>query len=174
LDENDFLILNVFSNDVFEKHIEIEERRRGRKTYRMIHLTPVRPFPMESLKYKLEDLKEKIRHLKCRVLVLDNIFRHIQPCCPFHPPVPYSFRRQQVINDTIFHHFYNVLPNVKPIRHTRYFGNRKGWLNDWRNYVPMLYDNVHLWDEFYYIFTKKLIKYNMQPLTRVKGERGLE
>jgi hypothetical protein len=127
-DENDFLILNVFSNDVFEKHIETKERRRGRKTYRIIHLTQVRPYPMESLKYKLEDLKEKIEHLKCRILVLD----------------------------------------------THYFGNRKGWLRDWRNYVPMLYNNVHLWDEYYYIFTKKLIKYNMQPLKRVKVERGTE
>jgi hypothetical protein len=60
-DENDFLILNVFSNDVFEKHIEIKERRRGHKTYRIIHLTQVRPYPMEPLKYKLEDLKEKNR-----------------------------------------------------------------------------------------------------------------
>jgi hypothetical protein len=177
LEENDFLILNVFSNDVFEKHIEIEERRRGHKTYRIIHLTQVRPFPMESLRHKLDHLMEKIKHLKCRVLVLDNIYRHIQACCPFHPPVPYSFRRQKVINDSIFNYFYNVLPNVRPIRHTRYLGFRRGRLNDWRNYARILYDNVHLWDEYYYIFTKKLIKYHLQPLRNVRqigAEREIE
>jgi hypothetical protein len=88
LDKDDFLVLNIFGNDWLEKHILID------KNPKLIHLTKIRERPLSYFVPLFKQLKKQIMELKCKVILIDNILRHIVRCCQEHKAVPRSFAKQ--------------------------------------------------------------------------------
>jgi hypothetical protein len=76
----DIIFILSGGNDVFEKHIEI--RRHFGKVKR-ICLTKCVPNSVSSIQKLYEDLKEKLKDLKCHKYVITNPYRHLY-CCPDH------------------------------------------------------------------------------------------
>jgi len=83
--EKDFIFILSGGNDVFEKHIKI--RRHFGKVKR-ICLTKCVPNPLSSIQKLYENLKEKLKELKCHKYVITNPYRYLY-CCPEHYDVSY-------------------------------------------------------------------------------------
>ena len=83
--EKDFIFVLSGGNDIFEKHIKIH--RRFGKVHK-ICLTKCIPNPLSSIQRLYENLKEKLKDLKCHKYVITNPYRHLY-CCPEHYDVTY-------------------------------------------------------------------------------------
>ena len=75
--EKDFIFVLSGGNDIFEKHIKIH-RRFGK--VQKICLTKCIPNPLSSIQKLYENLKEKLKELKCHKYVITNPYRHLY-CC---------------------------------------------------------------------------------------------
>jgi hypothetical protein len=157
LEKDDFLILNIFGNDWLEKHISID------KNPKLIHLTKIRERPLSYFLPLFKILKKQIVQLNCKVIIIDNILRHIVRCCQEHDAVPRSFAKQAKLNKFIFEYFSKV-PNCVVVPHLKFLGKRHKWINNMYNYSTILADQVHLLPQYY----KKLVE---QIVHRIIFER---
>jgi hypothetical protein len=83
--KKDFIFILSGGNDIFEKHIIIH-RHFGKA--KKICLTKCIPNPISSIQKIYENLKERLKELKCHKYVITNPYRHLYSC-PEHYDVSY-------------------------------------------------------------------------------------
>jgi stalled ribosome alternative rescue factor ArfA len=75
--ENDFLVVIPFGNDVINRKNINFDRKTG-----IIHLVKFVPYEKEHWKTLFTKLQEKLSDKNCKILVIDNFYRHF--CCDTH------------------------------------------------------------------------------------------
>ena len=76
---NDFLIIQLFGNDIMKKHTNVTRNNR----VKTIHMFKFKPVEKEELLSIFEMLNKKLQTLKCKVIILDNPIQHLF-CCKKH------------------------------------------------------------------------------------------
>jgi hypothetical protein len=141
--EKDFIFILSGGNDVFEKHIKIH--RRFGKVQR-ICLTKCVPNPLSSIQKLYENLKEKLKELKCHKYVITNPYRHLY-CCPEHYDVSYFgniLRAQNAANSCLIKTLKEeaIILKIEKIIGLNCKEKRKGYPNH-------MIDSVHFQQRFY-------------------------
>ena len=77
--ELDTVFVQVFGNSTFYKNIRITKEGNNR----VIHLLKFNPRPIKELEAEYDYLLELVKKAKCKIVVIDNILRHIS-CCTQH------------------------------------------------------------------------------------------
>ncbi len=77
LKEEDTLVVQFLGNDLLKRRIDITPNPR------VIHLTRFVPQPDSYMSIIRNKLKDKLSTLKCRILIIDDPYRHIN-CCEEH------------------------------------------------------------------------------------------
>jgi hypothetical protein len=79
LRKDDIVILQLFGNDWLKKHIQITKEGKNK----MFHLTKFDPVDVETVMNIYKLLEKIIKNLRCKILMVDNVFRHLE-CCEKH------------------------------------------------------------------------------------------
>jgi hypothetical protein len=138
LNEQDAAIFQLFGNDLFEKHIQID--RIPKKT---IHLTKFIPIDESVLRSKFLALKTLLDELSCKIIIVDIPFRHIN-CCQKHR---YSGLRKHVTQANQL--LKEVLTGHLVLDHRKLLGISINRVKRMREYQELLSDSVHFYDIYY-------------------------
>lgn len=151
LTENDILILQLFGNDWLQKYIKCTRKDKARK----FHLLKFEPVPQSKIMAKYAHLKEILSRLKCKVLFIDNVYRHLNCCSQHIHKEVWKFWTTK--NKELSKYF--TSQNVKVLDHRKLLSRFprknivcKGF------YVKQLVDDVHLRGYLYKNLTETLIK----------------
>ena len=136
-----------FGNDLFNRNIQIT-----RQPKKVIHLTKFDPKSEEHLLNLCKQLKNRIATYKCKVLILDNIYRHIDCCSSHRYPgvVKYQKRTNNLIRaffgpQALNHiHFLGVI--YKKVKHPHGYS------------TILLCDSVHMYPVYYQAMAGKLLE----------------
>jgi hypothetical protein len=150
--QKDFVFILSGGNDIFEKHVKIH--RRFGKVQR-ICLTKCVPNPLSSIQKLFENLKEKLKELKCHKHVITNPYRHLY-CCPEHYDVTYFgniLRAQNVANSCLIKTLKEaaIILKIEKIIGLNCKEKRRGYPNH-------MIDSVHLKQKFYLKAAENLCK----------------
>jgi hypothetical protein len=150
--EKDIIFILSGGNDVFEKHIKI--RRHFGKVKR-ICLTKCVPNPLCSIQKLYENLKEKLKELKCHKYVITNPYRYLY-CCPEHYDVSYFgniLSAQNAANSCLIKTLKEeaIILKVEKIIGLTCKEKRRGYPNH-------MIDSVHLKQRFYLKAAQFLVK----------------
>jgi hypothetical protein len=143
-DEQDLIIVLAFGNDIFEKHILIT------KNPFTIHLTQFIPVSPIDLKEACTKFEKQLIGLKCKIKIIDNIYRHLN-CCEKHIHMGIA-KYQKDSNTLIRDHF-----GKKSINHLYLLENHT-YIRKASVYANLLVDSVHLKREFYAMMSAQLIR----------------
>lgn len=147
LTEKDLLILLPFGNELLARKIQIE---RNPKFIRLLECSP-------TSQSKLNDLYRRVRQvlgpLKCRIILIDNIHRHVESKEAF-----LFFKKQNKIIGEMF----SGIGNLTVVDHRKLLPIRGKLLKDRSSYSKILRDGVHLHPRFYRNMAEALAKaYNL-------------
>jgi hypothetical protein len=138
LNGQDVAIFQLFGNDLFEKHIQID--RIPKKT---IHLTKFVPIDESVLRSKFLALKTLLDELSCKIIIIDIPFRHIN-CCQKHR---YSGLRKHVTQANQL--LKGILTGHLVLDHRKLLGISINRVKRMREYQELLSDSVHFYDRYY-------------------------
>ena len=79
INKDDFVIFQLFGNDLMERHIQITKKKK-KKT---IHLLRFVPESDEKILYIFHDLKKRLFQVQFTYFLIDNPSRHLN-CCKKH------------------------------------------------------------------------------------------
>jgi hypothetical protein len=138
LNEQDVVIFQLFGNDLFEKHIKIDRVPR-----KIIHLTKFRPTSEPVLRDRFLALKALLNELRCKIIVIDNPFRHLI-CCEKHR---YSglIRHVKQANSLVG----KTLTGYLVLDHNKLLGVSTNRLKRPTEYQVLLSDSVHFYSRYY-------------------------
>lgn len=134
LSEDDVLVLLPFGNDVLARKIKIEKRPK------FIRLLECSPTPQDKLDRLYQSVREVLSSLRCRIYLIDNIYRHTDCKDAF-----LSFKKQNGLIQKVF----SGIPNLTVLDHRKLLKVRHKKLRDRAFYSQILKDNVHLYSQFY-------------------------
>jgi hypothetical protein len=149
--ENDVVLILAFGNDIFVRHTITT------RTPFKIHLTKFEKVSETKLQQNFEYIKSKIKDLKCRVILLDNIYRHLY-CCPEH--VHKGIAKYQVLVNQQIKSFFGT----QSINHLYLFDQQRKFRNR-GFYSTLLVDSVHFKEEYYSEIAKNLLNRISHHLT---------
>jgi hypothetical protein len=139
-EEQDIIIVLAFGNDIFEKNILIT------KNPFTIHLTQFIPVSPVDLKEACTKFEKQLIGLKCKIKIIDNIYRHLN-CCDMG-----IAKYQKDSNTLIRDHF-----GKKSINHLYLLEDPKNKRKA-SVYANLLVDSVHFRREFYSMMAANLIR----------------
>ncbi len=138
LNEQDVAIFQLFGNDLFEKHIKID-----RIPKKIIHLTEFRPINKLILRDRFLALKALLHELRCKIIVIDNPFRHLI-CCGKHRYsglIKHVKQANSLLKETLTE--YLVLD------HNKLLGVSTNRIKRPTEYQVLLSDSVHFHSRYY-------------------------
>jgi hypothetical protein len=147
LNEQDVAIFQLFGNDLFEKHIQID--RIPKKT---IHLTKFIPVDESSLRGKFLALRTLLNELCCKIIIVDIPFRHVN-CCQKHR---YSGLRKQVSQANNL--LKEVLTEYLVLDHRKLLGVSINRVKRMTEYQVLLSDSVHFYNRYYDTMVVNVVK----------------
>jgi hypothetical protein len=150
LKKDDIVILQLFGNDWLKKHIQITTE--GRKKW--FHLTKFEPVEVETVMNMYKILSKILEKLKCRVLMIDNIFRHLD-CCEKH-----QFQEVGPLwseGNKALQICFKKFKNVTYIDHRKLLGFPKRRIKVFPFYKTLLVDGVHLKPKLYKTMATNLV-----------------
>jgi hypothetical protein len=147
LNEQDVAIFQLFGNDLFEKHIQID--RIPKKT---IHLTKFIPVDESVLRDKFSTLKTLLDELCCKIIIVDSPFRHVN-CCQKHR---YSGLRKHVTQANKL--LKEVLTGYLVLDHRKLLGVSINRVQRMGEYQALLSDSVHFYNRYYDVMVVNVVK----------------
>jgi hypothetical protein len=166
LKKDDFVILQLFGNDWLKKHIQITKEGKNK----MFHLTKFEPVDVETvMNMLLADVKllaKILKNLKCKILMIDNIFRHLE-CCEKH-----QFQEIGPLwseSNKALRLGFKDFKNVTCIDHRKLLGFPKKKIKVLPFYKTLLVDGVHLKPKLYKTMATNLIS---QHILTQKSKKG--
>jgi hypothetical protein len=147
LNEQDIVIFQLFGNDLFEKHIQIDKIPK-----KIIHLTKFVPIDGLVLRGKLLALKALLNELRCKIIVVDIPFRHVN-CCQKHR---YSGLRKQITQANNL--LKEVLTEYLVLDHRKLLGVSINRVKKMTEYQMLLSDSVHFYNRYYDAMVVNVIK----------------
>jgi hypothetical protein len=162
LKKDDIVILQLFGNDWLKKHIQITKEGKGK----MFHLTKFDPIDVETVMNMYKLLAKIIKNLKCKILMVDNVFRHLE-CCEKH-----QFQEVGPLwseSNKALRSAFNDFTNVTCIDHRKLLGFPKRQIKVLSFYKKLLVDGVHLKPKLYKTMATNLIT---QHILAQKSKKG--
>jgi hypothetical protein len=150
LKKDDIVILQLFGNDWLKKHIQITTE--GKK--KMFHLTKFEPVEVKTVMNMYKILSKILEKLKCKVLMVDNIFRHLD-CCEKH-----QFQEVGPLwseGNKALRICFKKFKNVTYIDHRKLLGFPKKRIKVFPFYKTLLVDGVHLKPKLYKTMATNLV-----------------
>ncbi len=138
LNKQDVVIFQLFGNDLFEKHIQIDRIPR-----KIIHLTKFSPVDELILRSKFLALKALLNELCCKIIVVDIPFRHVN-CCEEHR---YSGLRKQITQANNL--LKEALTEYLVLDHRKLLGVSTNRVKKLTEYQALLSDSVHFHNRYY-------------------------
>ena len=138
LSENDYVIVQFLGNDLLKKNIWIE--RYPRKN---IHLTKFEPKSENYLNNLRQTFKKILAITKAKVIIIDDIYRHVR-CCKNHDfpgMIKFFTKQNKALKETFSE--YTVLD------HRKLLGFNYHKIKNVTEYKKILVDSVHLRKAFY-------------------------
>ncbi len=147
LNERDVAIFQLFGNDLCEKHIQIDKVPR-----KIIHLTKFRPVDELTLQNKFLGLRTLLDELRCKIIVIDIPFRHVN-CCEKHR---YSGLRKHI---TLANNLLRkILTEYLVLDHRKLLGISINRVKRLTEYQVLLSDTVHFYDRYYDAMVTNVVK----------------
>ncbi len=141
------MIFQLFGNNLFEKHIQIDKIPK-----KIIHLTKFIPVNELVLRGKLLALKTLLNELRCKIIVVDIPFRHVN-CCQKHR---YSGLRKQITQANNL--LKEVLTEYLVLDHRKLLGVSTNRVKKMTEYQVLLSDSVHFYSRYYDAMAANVIK----------------
>ena len=113
--ENDYVIIQIFGNEIMEKHIYIETTGH-RKT---IHLEKFVPYSQEKIEKSYFKLLQFLTKLKTNIIIIDCPYRHLFCCNKHIHQGLISFQKKQNSRLKQFFKGYKVVNHINIIGLTR-------------------------------------------------------
>lgn len=149
--ETDTCFIQIFGNSAFKKNIKTT-RDNNKK---IIHLTKFEPQNSQVLRSEYEYLLEKVKNAKCKIVLIDNFYRHLFCCEEHHDQRTAPYQRKLNIE---MKKFFEDYPRIIFIEHLKYLNFSNRFLKNTRNYSKLLPDTVHFKPPIYTTLLKNLIK----------------
>jgi hypothetical protein len=144
--KDEILIVIPFGNDLIaRKYVKFDKRTR------VIHLEKFIPYPKTYWEDLLEKLAAKVLDRSCRVLVIDNFYRHF--CCDAHRHKGW-LSYQTSVNKKIREKFQNT--SIEIIDHRQLLDAPRFYKKNILEYRRLQQDSVHFRD--YSPIAKNLLK----------------
>lgn len=154
LTKNSVLIIICYGNDLFDKsfvHTTVDK-----KGNRIFHLTKFAPNDPRKLHESYEALGKWLKTLECKVLLLDNVYRHV--CCEKHFNSK-IIRFQFMQNNKQRKYFKSLkLANVIVLDHRSLLPFFQRRLMRIKFYSTLLKDAVHFKMPYYRAMSDKIVK----------------
>jgi hypothetical protein len=151
LKKDDVCIFQLFGNDLVEKHIRI--RHEGHK--RIFVLEKFIPVPQKKICVMYRHFKRFVEKLQCKVLIVDNIYRHLNECSnTIFKEITKWWTNQNRFLKQLFEY---TGDNVKVIDHRFLLGLSQRKVKSIRFYRRLLCDDVHLEPYYYKIMVNTLV-----------------
>ncbi len=132
---------------MFKKHIKIDRIPR-----KIIHLTKFRPISKLILRGRLLALKALLDELRCKIIIIDLPFRHVN-CCEIHR---YSGLRKQITQANNL--LREVLTEYLVLDHRKLLGVSTNRVKKLTEYQVLLSDSVHFYTRYYDAMVVNIVK----------------
>jgi hypothetical protein len=153
LKKDDVCIFQLFGNDLVEKHIKI--RYEGQK--RIFVLEKFVPISQKKIGQMYCHFKRFVEKLQCKVLIVDNIYRHLNETSnTISQEITKWWTNQNRFLKQLFSYMKDGL-NVKVIDHRFLLGLPQRKIKSIRFYRRLLCDDVHLEPFYYKIMVNTLV-----------------
>lgn len=129
LKESDILFLLPFGNEMLARRIRVQSNPK------FIHLLECFPTAQNKLNRTYHHVRTALSSLKCRIFLIDNIYRHVECKQAF-----LFFKRQNKVIREVF----SGMHNLEVIDHRKLLQLRGKLLKDRHQYSQLLRDGVHL------------------------------
>jgi hypothetical protein len=151
LKKDDVCIFQLFGNDLVEKHIKI--RHEGQK--RIFVLEKFVPVPQKKICVMYRHFYRFVEKLQCRVLIVDNVYRHLNECSntTFQEITKWWTTQNKFLKQM----FEFSSENVKVIDHRFLLGLSQQKIKSIRFYRRLLCNDVHLEPYYYKIMVNTLV-----------------
>lgn len=154
LKEQDFLIIQVGGNDIF---IRDHSLQKIPKKNNIFHLEKFLPNSEEILSNLFVSLGKMIDGLICKILIIDNPFRHLF-CCPTHSNFKNILRVQTSANKIL----HTILKEkAQTLSHFKVFGISCKEKRLPRRYASLQPDSVHFEDRYYRSAAEYLLRVHL-------------